>query len=230
MMSWSGSVYEYRLCTTLTWNDLNPLCIILCGRQTACRWWLVCSCCDKQEVRCHVCLNLSCLHYGCQRCTPAVAQHCHALPFTYWVLLSAWAHLIFGKYLNAHLKFTIYGRKQAWPVVLHTHLRNAVPLVWGSLRLAPTTSPNIKLKQRYILVPCETDWGKVFHHLIHSDFFLRDRLSHVFVQVSAATRHCQRSTVCSSWRTCRGWWRRTWTGSARHSGMTCTRSGLDKLP
>ena len=34
------------------------------------------SCCDKQEVRCHVCLNLSRLCYGSQRCTLAVAQHC----------------------------------------------------------------------------------------------------------------------------------------------------------
>ena len=35
---------------------------------------------------------------------------------------------------RAHLKFTVYGRKQA---NIHTHVRNAVPLVWGSLRLAP---------------------------------------------------------------------------------------------
>ena len=33
---------------------------------------------DKQEVRCRASLNLSPLHYGCQRCTLAVAQHCHA--------------------------------------------------------------------------------------------------------------------------------------------------------
>ena len=34
----------------------------------------------------------------------------------------------------AHLKFTVYGRKQA---SIHTHVRNTVTLVWGSLRLAP---------------------------------------------------------------------------------------------
>ena len=38
--------------------------------------------------------------------------------------------------------FKIYG---IWPqarsvVYIHTHLRNAVPLVWGSLRLAPIMS------------------------------------------------------------------------------------------
>ena len=40
----------------------------------------------------------------------------------------------------AHLKFTVYGRKQASTYVyMLTHFRNAVPLVWGSLRLAPNT-------------------------------------------------------------------------------------------
>ena len=33
-----------------------------------------------------------------------------------------------------HLKFTVNGRKQA---SIHTHFRNAVMLVWGSLRLTP---------------------------------------------------------------------------------------------
>ena len=36
----------------------------------------------------------------------------------------------------AHLKFTVYGRKH---IRMLTHFRNAVPLVWGSLRLAPMT-------------------------------------------------------------------------------------------
>ena len=44
-------------------------------------------------------LNLSCLRYGCQHCTLAVAQHCH--------LVHEDVHL------NEHLIFTIYGRKQA---------------------------------------------------------------------------------------------------------------------
>ena len=114
-----------------TWSDLNLLCIILYGLQAACHWWSVRSCCDKQEVRCHASLNLNCLRYSCQRCTPAVAQHCHA---------SGRGHSIFGKYLNVHLKFTVYGRKHGR---IHTHVRNAVPLVWGSLRLAPITYNNI---------------------------------------------------------------------------------------
>ena len=37
-----------------------------------------------------------------------------------------------------HLKFTVHGRKHGRSYIyIHTHLRNAVPLVWGSLRLAP---------------------------------------------------------------------------------------------
>ena len=108
-LKWISSVYECRLCTTLTWSDLNLPYIILYGQRPACHWWSVRSCCDKQEVRCRASLNLSCLHYGYQCCTLAVAQHCHA---------SAWGRSIFGKYLNAHLKFTVYGRKQAR---LYTH-------------------------------------------------------------------------------------------------------------
>ena len=48
-------------------------------------------------------LKLDLFRYGCQRCTLAVALHCHA---------SARGRSIFGKYLNAHLKFTVYGRKR----------------------------------------------------------------------------------------------------------------------
>ena len=60
-----------------------------------------------------------------------------ALPFTYW-LSAQGCSSIFGKYLNAHLTFMVYGRKHRY---IHTHFCNAVPLVWGSLRLAPTTTP-----------------------------------------------------------------------------------------
>ena len=36
------------------------------------------------------------------------------------------------KFNRAHLKFTVYGLKQT---CMLTHFRNAVPPVWGSLRL-----------------------------------------------------------------------------------------------
>ena len=48
------------------------------------------------------------------------------------------------KFNHAHLKSTVYGRKQASKQAnIHTHVRNAVPLVWGSLRLAPIKTENI---------------------------------------------------------------------------------------
>ena len=60
----------------------------------------------------------------------AVAQHCPSPSY----LLSLRGRSTFGKYFNAYLKFTVYGRKQERML---PHFRNAVPLVWGSLRLAP---------------------------------------------------------------------------------------------
>ena len=103
MKSWISSVYECRLCRTgLTWSNLNLPCIILYSLRAACCWCLVRSWCDKQEVRCHASLNLSHLCYSCQCCTLAVDQHCHA---------SARGCSISRKYLKAHLKFMVYGRK-----------------------------------------------------------------------------------------------------------------------
>ena len=49
---------------------------------------------------------------------------------------------------RAHLKFSVYGRKQTnRQTDLHTHVRNAVTLVWGSLRLAP-----IKFTPEYFVI------------------------------------------------------------------------------
>ena len=104
MMSWIASAYESHLCMILTWSHSTKN-VILYGLRAACHWWSVHSCCDKQEVRCHACLNLSCLCYGRQRYTLAIA----ICPSP--VLISAQEHSIFEKYLNAHLKFTVYGRK-----------------------------------------------------------------------------------------------------------------------
>ena len=47
---------------------------------------------------------------------------------------------VFTEVRNKLLQFTVYGRKQASKQAsIHTHVRNAVPLVWGSLRLTPIT-------------------------------------------------------------------------------------------
>ena len=132
MMSWISNGYECRLCMTLTWSDLNPPCIILYGWQAACHWWSVRICSDKQEVRYCASLNLSHLCYGCQRCTLAVAQHCPS-PWISMPSPSAHGRSIFRKIFKH--AFKIYG---IWPQARTlTHFCNAVPLVWGSLRLAP---------------------------------------------------------------------------------------------
>ena len=47
------------------------------------------------------------------------------------------------KFTRTHLKFTVYSHNQASKQAnMHTHMRNAVPLVWGSLRLAPIRYTN----------------------------------------------------------------------------------------
>ena len=76
----------------------------------------------KQEVSCCKCFHLSNLRYGCRRCTLAIALH------------EVQEDVQFLENIYAHLKFTVYGRKQT---NRHTHAPcNAVQLVWGSLRLA----------------------------------------------------------------------------------------------
>ena len=94
-----------------------------------------------------------------------------ALPFTY--LLSAQGRSIFGKYLNAHLKFTVYDRKQT--STLQTHFHNAVPLVWGSLRLAPIT--NLTRNANSYLTPTPTFPDK---NPIYFDYMFQ---AHVFETV-----------------------------------------------
>ena len=70
---------------------------------------------------------------GNRRCTLAFTLH---TPSSIFVIL---------KFKRAHLKFSVYGRKQTdrqtdRQTYIHTHVCNAVTLVWGSLRLAPNSS------------------------------------------------------------------------------------------
>ena len=51
------------------------------------------------------------------------------------------------KFKCAHLKFTVYGHKQASKLAsIYTHVCNAVTLLWGSLRLTPIRKSNYKVK------------------------------------------------------------------------------------
>ena len=61
---------------------------------------------------------------------------------------SAWTFHHCEIFEYAHLKFTVSGRSK--PTSIHTRVRNAVTLVWGSLRLSPTTP---RLEMVHTLVP-----------------------------------------------------------------------------
>ena len=77
---------------------------------------------------------------GNRRCT--LAFRLHGTPSSIFVRGPIFVIL---KFKRAHLKFSVYGRKQTdrqtdRHTYIHTHMCNAVTLVWGSLRLAPITT------------------------------------------------------------------------------------------
>ena len=104
-----------------TWSDPNsqlPSIFLYC-------LWAACRRRCKHKSRlssCHACFNFSRLHSGS-------ASGLHML------------HNINLREIFecTHLKFTVSGRsKQASNQAnIHTHMRNAITLVWGSLRFAP---------------------------------------------------------------------------------------------
>ena len=115
------------------------------------------SCCDKQEVRCRASSNLSRLCYDCQRWATAFCKQDSVFAIVYIAIITTLvAHALFFALPLKHMRtfnfqkifkraFKIYG---IWPQaqsvgLIHTHLRNAVPLVWGSLRLAPIIGETI---------------------------------------------------------------------------------------
>ena len=129
---WAESVaFMSRLCTTLTWSDLNPAYNFV--RSASSLPLMVGS------VRsCRACLNLSCLRYGLPtlHSGSSPALPCHALHLSTLQLPTKCTRTFNFREIFKRA-FKIYG---IWPQGrIHTHLRNAVPLVWGSLRLAPIT-------------------------------------------------------------------------------------------
>ena len=141
IMSWIVSVYECRLCTTLTWSDLNSVCIIctVC-EQLAIDGRSITALTNKSKVPCVIELEpspvrLLMLHSGSSP----------ALPFTYWgYLLSAWGRSLLEKYLNVHLKFTVYGRKHA-SIDTYTHT------------LSPASVGLTQAHPKYMYIP-DTQW------------------------------------------------------------------------
>ena len=74
-----------------------------------------------------MCFNFCCLHSRSPALHSGNSLHLPSMRSVFVILT----------FNSAHLKFTVYGpSKQA---NIHTHVRSAVPLVWGSLRLAPIT-------------------------------------------------------------------------------------------
>ena len=105
--------------------------------RAAWHWWSVRSCCDKQETRCHACLNLSRLRYIYQHCTVAVAQHCPSpIEATYYTKCT-WT-FNFREYLNVDLKFMVNGCKH---VHMYTHI--SAECSPASVGLAYSGSPQL---------------------------------------------------------------------------------------
>ena len=71
-----------------------------------------------------------------RHCSPAFAQlHRRSRCLLNYNYKSAWTFHHREIFEYAHLKFTVSSRSK--PTSIHTRVRNAVTLVWGSLRLAP---------------------------------------------------------------------------------------------
>ena len=125
MMSWIASV-----CVSFMHNPyLNPACIICRAcKQPAVDGQSIAAVTNKKKLKCCCMfklelslLRLPMLHSGNRP----------ALPFTYWgYLLSARGRSIFRKYLNAHLKFTVYGCKHVRSYVTNTLLQGSPASVW----------------------------------------------------------------------------------------------------
>ena len=113
-------------------------CIILYGLWAACHWWSVHSCCDKLEVWCRECLNLSRLRYGCQWCTLAVAQHCSSptsAPFNFQEIFKC-SFKIYGLWPQAN-KYVTHTLPQCSPASVE--LTQACP---NTISAWSATAPN----------------------------------------------------------------------------------------
>ena len=66
------------------------------------------------------------------------------------------------------LKYMVYGREQDKQTDIHPHVRNAVPLVWGSHRLAPISiwmaTTKAVLHWYYFWLPHQLRYGVSIHN------------------------------------------------------------------
>ena len=139
IMSWISGVYECRSCMALT---LRPKFVLPVS------WWLVAlQTRSKLPRMLQPCFELSTLtlwqlpficrmHGNCPSSAECMAIALH-LPNAWQLPITCRMHGIdLCKLKCAHLRFTVYSRKQA---NIHMHVCNAVLLVWSLLRLAPIT-------------------------------------------------------------------------------------------
>ena len=105
----------------------QPLPIEICPACVGSLLFMICSSTYKQGVSCHAGFNFSRLRSGSPMLHSGNGNGPAKCTSSIFVIL---------KFKCAHLKNKRYvaASKQA---NIHTHVRNAVPLVWGSLRLAP---------------------------------------------------------------------------------------------
>ena len=140
-MSWISCVYGCRLCMDIPEANSTTVRDLYC-------LWAACLCLSWSAVVMHALPWVVFIPRASRRrCTLAVAPHwcdsrlgiLHARNYPRTFSL----HEIFK---CAHLKFTIYGCNQTYlHTYIHTTSANAVMLVWGLPRLAPT----IIKKKRY---------------------------------------------------------------------------------
>ena len=104
----------------------------------------------RTQLQCVICtvssLPLSVMVRSCHACVVFVPRASFTLtlrsgsspsPMRQWAGHIACTKVFHEIFKYAHLKFTVCGR--SIDSQTYTHVRNAVTLVWGSLRLAPTS-------------------------------------------------------------------------------------------
>ena len=144
MISWIATVCHLHD-PYLKWSQ--PGVYNLYGLWAACCWWSVRRIsCDKQEVRFRACTWADSVTVA----NAALSSGSPGLPFTYWgYLLCARGRSIFGKYLNVHLKFMVYGCKQASWHVCHKHTSAMEPRYGCHMHVILRTRTNRTLTRNH---------------------------------------------------------------------------------
>ena len=157
----------------LTWSKLNYR--VLCVISTVCEQPALV--CHGQQLPCVHCLRSSSftltLHSGR---SPSSTQQWAGHKTT----RRSWTFSLHEIFKCAHLKFTVYGRKQTY---IHTTSANAVTLVWGSLRLAPIITSLTTVKILSLL------WHKKFWILLRYTTVLAQEIQHGSPELHQTVRY-----------------------------------------